>query len=350
MVARTGLFVAPVPGPPAVGTSPTDGRLVLGALFGTGGGCLSGGAFTASATLMQVTIAGAVWRIPDPTNTGGVYLSPADVAMLNLSAGPASGSRIDVVWVRQNNFEAGDADSRVTYGVAAGTASSSPVAPAVPSGAMKIAQITVPTGASNAAACTIQPTFGGQNVAAPSIVVATEAQLPAVGAYFGQLAVVLAVTVAGPTFPIVERWNGAAWKRWDSDWAAASSVGAINLGSYGSSGGWTTNYVNFRYHAGRVVYEGCFLIGSSPAVGGQIAASLPVPAAVQSGTDRYFAGGGALDYSGTQKYALDCVFAGANVYFSYRDGAGRAVVTGPSAPFVWAQSDQVSWSGEYDPA
>jgi hypothetical protein len=159
MVARTGLFVAPVPGPPPVGTSPTDGRLVLGALFGTTGGCLSGGAFTTSGTLMQATIAPAVWRIPDPTNTGGVYLSPADTTTLTFSAGPASGSRIDAIWVRQNNYEALDADSRVTYGVTTGTATSSPTAPAIPAGAMKIGQLTVPTGASNAAACVLVPTY-----------------------------------------------------------------------------------------------------------------------------------------------------------------------------------------------
>lgn len=159
MVARTGLFVKPIPTTPAQGTSPTDGRLVFGGLFGTTGGCIAGGVFTASATQMQVTVSASVWRIPDPTNSAAVFLSPADTNIFTFSAGPASGSRIDLLWVKQNNYENSDADSRVTYGVTAGVASATPVAPSLPAGAMLVGTLTVPTGVSNAAACTLVPAF-----------------------------------------------------------------------------------------------------------------------------------------------------------------------------------------------
>ena len=350
MVARTGLFVKPLPTTPAQGTSPTDGRLVLGALFGTTGGCIAGGVFTASATQMQVTVSASVWRIPDPTNAAAVFLSPADTDLFTFSAGPASGSRIDVLWVKQNNYENSDANSRLIYGVTAGTASATPVAPALLAGQLKLGQLTVPAGVSNAAACTLVPTYGGQTVAQPNLVVATEAQLPAAGAFYGQLAAVLSVTVSGVTLPIVERWNGTAWKRWDSDWSAFA-LGASNMGSYGGNPGWTSQSCTWRYSSGQVLYDGTInLTGASAALTGQATVTLPVPAAASFGTDRVLAGGGALDFSANARYALDLVPAGSTLYFSARNGNALKVDTSASWPFVWATSDQLSWSLAYPPA
>lgn len=207
MVARTGLFVAPLPGTPPQGTSPTDGRLVLGGLFGTTGGCISGGTMTASATAMTIAIAAAVWRIPDPTNTAGVYLSPADAYTFTLAAGPASGSRIDLLWVKQDNYENGDADSRVTYGITAGTAASSPVAPTLPAGVMQLARVTVGQGISNAAACTVVQSYGGQAQLTPGVTATSVAALPA-GIYVGQ---------RGTAGGVEYRWNGTTWRAQTGD-------------------------------------------------------------------------------------------------------------------------------------
>lgn len=357
MVDRTGLFVAPLPGATPAGTSPTDGRLVLGGLFGTGAGCISGGALTASATQMQIAVAAAVWRIPDPTNTAGVYLAPADPATFTFSAGPASGSRIDVLWVRQNNYEAGDANSRVVYGVAAGTAASSPTAPAVPAGAIAIGQLTVPAGAANAAACTLVTPYAGQAVAPPPLLVATTAQLPASGAHYGQLAQVAATTIAGATFPATYRWNGASWKPWDSDWVSWYGVWTGLSGSAFASPGWLPGG-RFRYTSGKVRLEFGMSIQGSPTNTGTLTVTIPVPA------DQFgYANGGntaplqrkyathgrawrwlnasSRDYDFELRWVSATVLAFGQINSAqYLDGAGGNL----------AQSDEIVGVIEYDPA
>lgn len=155
MVARTGLFTAPVPGSPPVGTSPTDGRLVLGGLFGTTPKLISGGAVTQSGTTMQFTLAQAVWQLPDTTNAAAVFISPTDQTVLTPAAGPATGSRVDSVIVKQNNFEAGDADSRANAILLVGAPGAPGLPAALPAGYYRYADITVPATAANAAACTV---------------------------------------------------------------------------------------------------------------------------------------------------------------------------------------------------
>ena len=155
MVARSGLFVAPVPGAPPVGTAPTDGRLALAGLYGTISQVERGGAITQSASVMQFTVAQAVWQLPDVTNASATFLSPTDLIVLTIAAGPATGSRMDAVVVKQNNYENGDADSRANVSVIAGTAGAPGVLPTIPAGYLLYATISVPTSAANAAACTV---------------------------------------------------------------------------------------------------------------------------------------------------------------------------------------------------
>ena len=153
MVARSGLFVAPAAGP--VGSSPTDARLALTGLLGTAPQVVSGGAITQSASVMQFSIAAGVWQLPDVTNASATFLSPTDPVVLTGTAGPGTGSRIDLIVAKQNNVENSDADSRANVYLVAGTAGAPGVAPAVPAGALLVAQVTVPTAAANAAACTV---------------------------------------------------------------------------------------------------------------------------------------------------------------------------------------------------
>ena len=168
MVARTGLFVAPLPGTPPVGTAPTDGRLVLGALFGTSFGVLAGGGVVQSASVMNFTVAQTVWALPDVTNAACVFASPTDSVVLTGSAGPGTGSRVDSIAVKQNNYENADADSRANVILVTGIASGSPVAPTLAAGYSRYANIAVPTSAANAAACTVTILAPAGTLALPS--------------------------------------------------------------------------------------------------------------------------------------------------------------------------------------
>lgn len=71
-----------------------------------------------------------------------------------LAAAPSANSRIDVIYVKQNEKRSpmSDASDAPTFGVVKGTASATPVAPAVPAGALALAQVLLPAGVSNTAA------------------------------------------------------------------------------------------------------------------------------------------------------------------------------------------------------
>ena len=71
-----------------------------------------------------------------------------------LAAAPSANSRIDVVYVKQNETRSPMSDSSdvPTFGVVKGTAAATPVAPGVPAGALALAQVRIPAGVSNTAA------------------------------------------------------------------------------------------------------------------------------------------------------------------------------------------------------
>lgn len=71
-----------------------------------------------------------------------------------LPAAPSANSRIDVVYVKQNETRSpmSDSSNDPTFGVAKGVAAATPVAPAVPAGALALAQVLLPAGVSNTAA------------------------------------------------------------------------------------------------------------------------------------------------------------------------------------------------------
>lgn len=71
-----------------------------------------------------------------------------------LNAAPSANSRIDVVYVKQNETRSpmSDGSDVPTFGVAKGVAAATPVAPSVPDGALALAQVLLPAGVSNTAA------------------------------------------------------------------------------------------------------------------------------------------------------------------------------------------------------
>lgn len=82
----------------------------------------------------------------------GVHVWGNDGAItVSTGAAPGSGlSRIDIVYaVHPSNTENGDTDSVPVVGVAQGTAASSPVAPAIPTGALELARNTMTSSATS---------------------------------------------------------------------------------------------------------------------------------------------------------------------------------------------------------
>ena len=97
-----------------------------------------------------------------------------------LNAAPSANSRIDVVYVKQNETRSPMSDSSnvPAFGVVEGTAAVVPVAPAVPDGALALAQVLLPAGVSNTAAAgvVITQTYIGAAMKGDMLRVQTSAQ------------------------------------------------------------------------------------------------------------------------------------------------------------------------------
>ncbi len=188
-----------------------------------------------------------------------------------------------------------------------------------------------------------QPRFGATAEAATS--------LP--GAFAGQRAFAL-------DNGITYRWNGAAWRPWDSDWTDYyPSVDGIN-GAAGAAPGYVPAG-RYRYVGGKVRYEFRFYLnGGSAASTGSLRISLPVlsdqTATGAGGTFQIglVATGRAYAFrnSTTQYFDLAIGFFNADrIGFETFSGSnGVTVDAGTVNPFTWAQSDYVQGGLEYDPA
>lgn len=97
-----------------------------------------------------------------------------------LNAAPSANSRIDVVYVKQYEKRSPMSDSSdvPAFGVVKGTAAAVPVAPAVPYGALALAQVLLPAGVSNTAASgvAITQTYIGAAMKGDMLRVQTSAQ------------------------------------------------------------------------------------------------------------------------------------------------------------------------------
>lgn len=101
-------------------------------------------------------------------------------ANVPLPAAPSANSRIDVVYMKQNETRSPMSDSSddPTFGVAKGVAAATPVAPSVPAGALALAQVLLPAGVSNTAAAgvVITQTYVGAALKGDKLLVQNSSQ------------------------------------------------------------------------------------------------------------------------------------------------------------------------------
>ncbi|WP_104088043.1 hypothetical protein [Arthrobacter sp. GMC3] len=100
-----------------------------------------------AATVMARAVGDGVYT---PT-TAGATIANRTVATANA---PATGSRWDLVWIKQNDQEKGDANNDAILGVTSGTAAASPVRPTgtVPAGALILSEHQIFAGAASTTA------------------------------------------------------------------------------------------------------------------------------------------------------------------------------------------------------
>lgn len=138
-------------------------------------------------------------------------------ATVALSAAPSANSRIDVVYVKQNETRSpmSDGSDNPIFGVAEGVAAATPVAPDVPDGALALAQVLLPAGVSNTAAAgvVITPTYIGAALKGDMLRVQTSAQRDA-------LTTVPEGTLlhnVADNCDYVRKGNG--WRGWNMPWS-----------------------------------------------------------------------------------------------------------------------------------
>lgn len=135
----------PVSGADGNGTSASDMRKIVSSHWASLGVISGAGVSTSSSGLTYAVAAGTAVASRGTSYGAVEFLVPAGT--ITTDAGPASGSRLDVVWAKPNDPSQGDANADVVLGVTKGAVASAPSKPAIPTGAVELRTFLVPQGA-----------------------------------------------------------------------------------------------------------------------------------------------------------------------------------------------------------
>lgn len=238
MTAQRGTYVTPTAG--GVGTTAQQARLSQAGLLTRDGdlgirpGVLSGLTVTGTAGWYYNVSAGHAATTRGATDGAALPTVDGVTATPTVAAAPASGSRFDLVWIRQNDLDAGDADNDAVLGVTQGDASGSPARPygLVPADALVLYEAELHAGAANTAdpLVTITDVRTFTTTRGAPIPVTSLAQRNALPAIPGLEA--KRMDLAGCP---VERYDGASWRSepvarfQGSMGAGVTVVGAANI-------------------------------------------------------------------------------------------------------------------------
>ncbi|UJQ86810.1 virion structural protein [Arthrobacter phage Reedo] len=164
MTANRGLFIR---NNGTVGTTPIEGRLALaGLVFENSPGNPRSGLLDQKATTVVSGTANMSYDVAPITPVisraagEGVYIfTLTGTSNVPTTAAPATGSRYDLIYVKQNDLDKGDADNNAVVSVLQGADAASPTKPyaSLPAGAYVLAEALVQSGATatNSASVTI---------------------------------------------------------------------------------------------------------------------------------------------------------------------------------------------------
>lgn len=277
----------------------------------------------------------------------GPYRFAFDAAATGaITAANASNPRIDIIYVEIDDPAESDGSTvpAATRKYLAGTAAASPTAPATPAQSMVIAQINVPKSGGSAPTVTWVAPYAGASGAISYVNTAT--QLPA-SANTGD-------RMQAYDTGIIHRFNGAAWKAWESDWISWTPTLSAGSGSFTVGNGTLT--ARYRWDGGQVRWLFRLLMGSTSSIGTN--ASFTLPLSAEAAISSYSVmGRGTLGVTNGSAIA-DGV--------CYRSNASQTVVvigtwnvasTYPavvgvtaSVPFGWGAGCYIELTGSYNPA
>lgn len=220
MAVNRGLYV-PIDG--TVGTTEVEARLALGSMFESNGNTPRSGLLlpstpnivtgTATTGTMTYAIAPCSPVVARSTDEGVYQFTITGNTTVTTTAAPVSGSRIDLIWVRQNDKSKGDPNNLAVVGVTQGAASSTPVAPALPAGALALAQATITSATVATNTASIVQTWRYTALRGDPIPVRSKGERAEITTpRLGQRVIRLDVNL-GVTQQAVEWWNGTGWKQ-----------------------------------------------------------------------------------------------------------------------------------------
>jgi hypothetical protein len=226
MAVRRSLYVTATAG--GVGTTAVAARIDQAALFTPNGdlgvvpgiisglvvtGIASGWAYNVTKghglTTRAETDGAALLAVDGTTTTPAPVLAGGGAGT---TSAPVSGSRYEMICLLQRDLDAAEADNVAALVVVQGTASGSPVRPVVPTGALVMYEVLVPSGAANTAAGTVTITRVAPQVGlrGTPIPVTGTAQRDQLTAY---------ATATSPLYVdrldtgVIERSIGSGWSR-----------------------------------------------------------------------------------------------------------------------------------------
>lgn len=201
MAGNRGLYV--LPDGSSNGTTPLNARLALSGLIasdGTSALAIRQGVFydgqgsvvvgNTDTGTMSYSVRAAVFALPllGVTSSGAVVAVNDALFKATTTAAPGSNSRIDVIWVRQHAVASDggpDANNIFEIAVTQGTAAASPSVPAIPTGAMALAQAVMTSGSTSTNALAFTQVHGWTAAAGAPIPVRNSTERNALTEYDG---------------------------------------------------------------------------------------------------------------------------------------------------------------------
>lgn len=143
------------------------------------------------------------------------------------------------------------------------------------------------------------------------------------------------------------RYDGSAWKAWESDWITYTpTMVNVTVGSGIAAG-------RYKYESGRVIVEGRFTYGSGSGVSSTASVTHPaslIADAISAGVEApigyaIYLDSAVASYPGVVVSSSTTVgrFLISNTASTY---AANAVISG-TVPFTWASSDAIIWHYEF---
>ncbi|MBT2594726.1 hypothetical protein [Arthrobacter sp. ISL-72] len=343
MTVNRGPGVAPVAG---VGTTTVEHRLQLAGQYAENAPGVPRSGVLAQATTVLVVPRddGMSWDVMphesviSRTASEGVY-TPTLTGTTNVTtiAAPATDSRWDLLYIKQNDTAKGDADNQAILGVIQGTAAASPSKPtgSLPSGAMVLAESRVfatttalQQGSNTTSQVWRHTAARGAAIPVRDATERAEITTPAVGQQVKRL----------DQNGRIETWNGTVWWYHGQTWSFSRGAGSDSTFSGANTGLVSGTITNAP--AGKYRIEGeAGLYGATSAVGRVFVATGP------SGSSVYYKK--RQDLTGTpstyEPNKRDFVHAGGNLVIT----VGYDVVSG-SASVMSASSGETTVTAVFE--